>query len=148
MNIKKETDFWTGAMFFAIGSFAATVSLLNYSLGTLIRVGPGLFPTLIGSLLVAIGVALMARSFAVQGESLPNWRWGPVVRVTIALLSFGLLLDRAGLALSVIAMVFIATAPNLRTRFLETTALTAGLILFSWLVFIKGLNLPFRILPW
>ena len=51
MHIRSPKDFWAGLIFVALG--AAFVALaLQFRLGDLHRIGPGLFPTLVGSLLV------------------------------------------------------------------------------------------------
>jgi hypothetical protein len=54
MHIRSPKDFWSGLIFVVLG--AAFVALaLQYRLGDMHRIGPGLFPTLVGSLLVGLG---------------------------------------------------------------------------------------------
>src|SRR3954453_22205924 len=67
MTIRAPKDFWAGVMFCgfaAIGILAAK----GYSLGSAGKMGPGYFPLLLGIVLAAMGVILMARSVVVEGE--------------------------------------------------------------------------------
>ena len=54
-TIRAPKDFWTGVMFIAIAAVALYAGR-GYSLGTAVRMGPGYFPMLLGSLLALIGL--------------------------------------------------------------------------------------------
>src|SRR5437763_1164295 len=61
MKIRSPKDFWSGLIFVAMGvAFVALAS--QYRMGDLHRMGPGLFPTMVGGLLAALGAIVAARS--------------------------------------------------------------------------------------
>ena len=59
--------------------------------------GPGYFPTVLGSILALFGVVSIGRSFIRPGEAIAALAWRPLVLVLGAAVLFGLLLDRLGL---------------------------------------------------
>ena len=70
MRIRAPKDFWSGLMFcgFAV---AAILAARGYSLGTAGKMGPGYFPLLLGGVLGVLGLILVGRSLALDGEPLP-----------------------------------------------------------------------------
>ena len=60
MRIRSPKDFWSGLFFITVA--AAFIGLsLQYGTGTMHRMGPGLFPILVGALLVGlVGPAAIA----------------------------------------------------------------------------------------
>src|SRR5205085_8179104 len=83
MRIRAPKDFWSGVMFC---SFAAVAILAarGYSLGTTGRMGPGYFPLLLGFVLGALGVVLIARSFALEGEHVARLHILPLLIIAFA----------------------------------------------------------------
>src|SRR5215467_9838784 len=57
MRIRSPKDFWAGLIFIAIGGGFVLLAQ-QYRLGDMHRMGPAMFPTLVGALLVLLGVAL------------------------------------------------------------------------------------------
>ena len=49
----------------------------NTALGTMHRMGPGLFPTLVGVLLAGLGLIIAARAFAIDGPPVPRFHARP-----------------------------------------------------------------------
>ena len=68
--MKNPRDFWTGVIYVAVGT-AAVVIARDYGLGTAFRMGPGYFPTILGGLLVLIGLLSLGRAALRSGEPLP-----------------------------------------------------------------------------
>jgi hypothetical protein len=62
MRIRLSTDFLTGLLFLALGSFAIIYGS-RYPIGTASRMGPGYYPLLVSSGLVLLGCILVIRSF-------------------------------------------------------------------------------------
>jgi len=63
MQIKNGKDFWAGWMYIGFGAIFVIVAQ-NYSMGSALRMGPAYFPTWLGSLLILLGIAVVARSFS------------------------------------------------------------------------------------
>ncbi|MDB5838489.1 MAG: tctB4 [Herminiimonas sp.] len=64
--IRHPKNFWTGIIFLLTG-LAAVLIARNYSLGAAARMGPAYFPTILGSLLILIGLIGIVRSFFGHG---------------------------------------------------------------------------------
>jgi putative tricarboxylic transport membrane protein len=62
MKINNGKDFWAGLMFTATGIFFMVASRA-FPMGTAVRMGPAYFPTVLGGLLVVLGVAIVVRAF-------------------------------------------------------------------------------------
>jgi hypothetical protein len=69
MKIKSPKDFWAGLMFIASGLFFAVWALEFYQMGTAVRMGPAYFPTMLGFLLVALGLIVLAQSVMMLPEA-------------------------------------------------------------------------------
>lgn len=62
MKIRNGKDFWAGIMFTGTGIFFMLASRA-FPMGTAVRMGPAYFPTVLGGLLVVLGLAILARAF-------------------------------------------------------------------------------------
>ena len=146
--IKHPKDFYSGLMYAAIGGGAIAVAG-GYNMGTSVRMGPGYFPTILGGLLVLVGVISMVRSFTHEGERIKTFSWKEIALVLGSVVLFGLLVRGAGLVPSLILMVVVSAWAS--DKFKIKTALLLAVLtsVFSALVFVKGLGLPFAIIgPW
>ena len=76
MRIRSPKDFWAGLIFIAIGGGFVLLAQ-QYRLGDMHRMGPAMFPTLVGALLAALGVIIALRAFAFQGEPVPRFYLRP-----------------------------------------------------------------------
>src|SRR4051794_1510715 len=62
MQIRNGKDFWAGLMFVGFGA-AFVIIARDYPMGEALRMGPAYFPTMLGGLLVLLGMATFVRSF-------------------------------------------------------------------------------------
>lgn len=124
-----------------MGGGALTIAR-DYGLGTAFRMGPGYFPTVLGWLLVVVGLASLARAAVRAGDPLPPRRVKGLFAVTAATLAFGLLVRGAGLVVALPLLVLVSAAASARFRWGPALALAVGLTLFCTAVFLKGLGVP------
>ena len=125
MKIKSQKDFWSGLMFIGSGLFFALWAI-GFSSDYAILGG-----TIIVSVLTAV--------FRPDAK--------PIVLVTAATIAYGYLMKPLGLVIATAALVYISALGGHEFRWKEVTILFIILILFSVLVFVKGLTLPFPIWP-
>lgn len=125
---------------------SAVASARDYGLGTAFRMGPGYFPTVLGGLLVVIGLVSLTRAALRAGEPLPPLRLKGLLAVTAATLAFGVLVRGAGLVVALPLLVVGSAAASARFRWGPALALAAGLTLFCTGVFLKGLGVPLPVL--
>lgn len=139
----------SGALFVAIG-VAGLWFGRTQSAGTLLRMGPGWLPRALSILLLALGavVALTAlRSTASDDEAVERPVWRPLVLVTVSIVAFGLLLERAGLIAAVLVLVLVACMAEPRRGVVGPIVLAALLAALSWGIFVAGLGMPLSLWP-
>jgi Tripartite tricarboxylate transporter TctB family len=147
MKIKSPKDFWSGVMFLGVGLFFVVWAATYYQMGTAVRMGPAYFPTLLGGLLVVLGLIVLAESFVAEGANVPRFAFRPLVMISLGCVAYGYLMKPLGLVLATAALVYICALGGHEFKWKEVTVLYIILIAFSWLVFVKGLTLPFPIWP-
>ncbi len=146
MRIRAPRDFWAGLFFIAV---AAAFMLLStqYSMGNMHRMGPALFPTLVGALLAGLGLIITARSFAIDGPPVPRLQARPILISIVAIALFGVVLAHFGLVAAIVALVAVAAVASSESKPLEVAGLIVVLIAFSVGVFAWLLGLPIPLWP-
>jgi putative tricarboxylic transport membrane protein len=143
--IRNPRDFLSGLIFGGVGLATVYVGRES-SMGTATKMGPGYFPTVLGMLLVLIGLSLVVRAFITTGERIRGFALRPLVLVLGATIVFGLLIRSAGLVVSVVALVLISAAGSRVVVWPPAVALAIGLAGVSAIVFVKLLGLPIPLL--
>jgi hypothetical protein len=110
-------DLLLGAIFALIGA-GFVIASRGLDLGTPQRMGPGLFPLILASVLLLLGIAIAARSF------------------------FGITVQGLGLAGAVALAIATSAFASQRAGLMLAALLTLGLTIFCVLVFSYGLGLP------
>src|SRR3954453_20250535 len=146
MRIRAPKDFWAG-LFFVAAAAAFILLSRQYSMGNMHRMGPALFPTLVGALLAGLGLIIAARSFAIEGPPVPRFYARPILISLIAISLFGVVLAHFGLVAAVVALVAVAAVASSESKPLETAGLIVLLIAFSVGVFAWLLGLPIPLWP-
>jgi hypothetical protein len=146
MRIRSPKDFWSGLFFIAVA--AGFIGLSHqYGTGTMHRMGPGLFPILVGVLLVGLGMIIALRAFVFDGPPVPRFHARPIIVSLIAIALFGVALTHLGLIGAVAAVVLVGALASPESRPLETIGLAVVLILFAATVFVWLLGLPIPLWP-
>ena len=139
-------DVVAGLIYIGFGGLMLWVGL-GYKMGTAGDMGPGYFPRVLATMLILLGVASLVRGFTVRGDRLGGVAWKPLVLVLASSVLFGLLLERAGLAVALAVLVLVSATASKKFKF-DWRALLglAALIAFCILCFVKGLGVPMPIL--
>lgn len=146
MRIRSPKDFWSG-LFFIAAAAAFIVLSRQYNMGNMHRMGPGLFPTLVGTLLAGLGLVIALRAFAIDGPPVPRFYARPILVSLVAIVLFGIALQLSGLVAAVAVLVLVGAIASAESRVLETIGLTLALIVFSVAVFVWLLGLPIPLWP-
>ena len=146
--IRQHKDFWSGVMFFALGVLFIIWSR-EYQFGSAQRMGPGYFPTILGFLMAFLGIvvavpALSKKSPVVHVEKIG---WRGLIIVLGAVLLYALTLLRLGFVVSLVLLMVISAMASSEFNWKETIISTLVLGVFSYLAFVKGLNLQFAVWP-
>lgn len=147
MKIRAPQDFCAGLMFVAIGCAAIMLSR-DYTLGSSARMGPGYFPTVLGGILIALGLFTGLRSLAFDGARVGRFNWKPLLFVLGGLALFGQALQNLGLAVAIFALIIVSALGGHEFKLKQVLLLAAILEIGSIVVFNYGLQLQFPVWPW
>ena len=117
---RTNKDLWAGIHYIVIGAVAMWIAT-SYPFGTALRMGPGYFPTVLGGIMIAMGIYVLLLGFRKDYEKIQ-----------------GHTSYRAMLAL-----IPIAASAGRDFRWKEIIPLTIGLTIACAAAFIYGLGLPY-----
>ena len=146
MQIKNHRDFWAGLLFIVTGVLFMVLSR-QYQLGTAAKMGPGYFPTILGGLMALLGLLVMLPSFKGPKVSVNRIDLRMILMILAAVAVFALTLPKLGMIVAVFLLILIASMASHEFRLKATLISAVVLLVFSWLVFVKGLELQFPFLP-
>jgi hypothetical protein len=141
-DILKTKDLWAGVMLIATG-VAAVVIARDYPFGSTLRMGPGYFPTILGSIITLFGLYFVIKGLRSSEMIEANWSLRALIVLPLSLVLFGLLMDRAGFLPALAVLVFGSAAAGPEFKFKEVTLLTIILTALCVVIFIWGLALPY-----
>lgn len=140
-------DIVGGLLLTAFGIAVAWYAAASYDLGTLRRMGPGMFPMALGVVLAAFGVLIAVPAFFREG-TMPILRiWSPIF-VLAGVAGFAILIRPFGLIPAILAVTIISSLAELKIRPVSLTILSASLCLIAWAIFRLGLRLPLPMFNW
>ena len=135
-----KADTWAGLATLVFGLSVLYISA-DYGLGRPGRIGAGYVPLIIGVVTCSLGLLLLARANFSAEPVDTDIAWQPLLLVVGAIVTFALLLDRAGLMVAIPATVIVA-APAARGNTV-LSVLVSGVLLsaFSWALFVYFLKI-------
>jgi putative tricarboxylic transport membrane protein len=141
LRIGNPKDFLAGLLF---SGFAALLiyNALLLPLGTARSMGPGYFPLVLAVILGVLGVITTLKGLRPEGDRVARVTWRGVFFVIGSVVLFGLTVHPFGFIPAVALSVAVATLGSAEARPLPALGLVAFLVVFCWLVFIKGLGMP------
>jgi hypothetical protein len=146
LRIKDPKDFAAGALLILIGVLGYLL-VRDLSFGTARRMGPAYVPSLISWAIAVVGLILCARSLVRAGTGFPAWHWRPLLVISAAVLAFGLLIDRAGLAIASASMIVVANLGNAERRWAFALLFALAIAVAASLLFSVLLGLQMSVLP-
>jgi len=147
MLIKSPKDFWSGAVFTAAGLFIGIYGVTHYAYGSALRMGPGYFPTWLGSITAILGLIVFVRSFVLDGPPVPKINWRPILFIIIGCVLYGYILKPAGLMIATVVLTAVSALGGHEFKWKEVAWLSLFMAFLSWMIFVWGLKLPFPMWP-
>jgi hypothetical protein len=145
--VRGGQDVLCGLLFVLIGAAGLWIAR-NYPTGTPVRLGTGVFPRLLCWGLIGIGAIVLARGLLERGPGISGWAWRPVLLVAAAAAAFALLIEPAGLFVTMIVMMVLGALAGHGHSLKEFTVFAAVMLLLAWAIFIWGLEMPIKVFPW
>lgn len=148
-------DFYAGALivFVGLGTFLEAQA---ESIGTLDNIGPGLFPVILGVLLIVVGLLISLGGVLSEAGTqpahpdavmaLPDWRGcAGILSGVLAFLVLGL---RFGLIPATFACVFLSSRGDRLSTWKESFILALVMTICTVGLFWYALQIPFPLLEW
>ena len=146
LGVRRPVDLLAGLVLLAL---AITIWQLNarFPVGSLRAMGPGYVPRLLAAALAAISLGLMIYAWLGVASAMPTWRPRPAIVLALAMLAFGLLIERAGLIVATCAAVPIAALAGRDARPFELLVFTLCAAGVAVVVFVWGLGQLIPVMP-
>jgi hypothetical protein len=151
-GLKHKRDYYAGGLIMLFG-LVAVLKGPGYNIGTLLRMGPGYMPTVLGVILLLLGMIIAGTAVvtpAGEDEGIlpesPEW-WGWLCILAGPAL-FILLGTYFGLLPGTFACVFVAALGDRTMTLKAAVLLAAGISLFGVLLFSYVLQISLPVLQW
>jgi hypothetical protein len=142
VEARGSQDVWAGLLLTATG-VAALFLARGYPAGTVLKMGPGYFPRVLGGILVLFGLYVTIAGLRRGGAIPAGWSPRALVLVPLSIVLFGVLVEHAGFVPALVVLVVVSAAAGREFRLGEVALLTALLTALSVVVFVWGLGLPY-----
>lgn len=146
-TLLRKRDFYAGGLMTLLGA-AVTLDSTSYSLGTLMHMGPGMFPFILGVVLTFIGILIFGTAVVTplgEDESIlpkqKEWRgWGCILAGPILFIIMG---EFFGMFLATFSCVFVSALGDRTATLKSSFMLAAGVTVVGCFLFSYVLQLPF-----
>jgi hypothetical protein len=138
-------DFFAGLLYILLGAVSMWIAR-DYPFGTALRMGPGYFPTVLGGMMIAFGVAVLLMGIKNNEKIKGHWSIRALIVLPLSAVAFGILMEEAGFIPALAVLIPFAAASGREFKWLEVLLLTIGLIILSLAIFIWGLGLPYPLI--
>ena len=118
----------------------------DYPIGSALRMGPGYFPVALGGIMFLFGVYIMVQGLISKEKVTGNWSLRALIILPVAMVVFGVVVERAGFVPALIGLTIISAAAGSQFKFLEVLLLAIGLTVGSAALFIYGLGMPYPLI--
>jgi hypothetical protein len=147
-----KRDFYAGMLMTLLG-IGVTFNSMSYNLGTLMHMGPGMFPFLLGILLTFLGLMIFGSAVVTPlGEDehiLPKqkeWKgWACILMGPISFIIFG---EFFGMVPATFSCVFVSAMGDRDATWKGSFLLSAGITVVSVVLFSYVLQIPFPMFRW
>ncbi len=133
-------DFLSGLMFVVFG-LAALYFGQHLALGTTVRMGPGYVPRMLSLILLALGALVCIVALVSGSEPVERPKWKPITLITIGIVCFALLFERAGLIPALVVLVTISSLAGEEFKLVEVIGNIVALSILCTVVFKVGLGM-------
>ena len=144
--IRNPQDFYGGLALVALALFAFWASddlpgMRGFSFG------PGTAPRLFAGILLAFGAVITAMGFLTDGRPLERYAIRGPFWITVSIFIFATTVRPLGLVIATFLSFLVSGAGSAETRWVETTIAGVVMTIFSVLLFVYLLALPFQLWP-
>ena len=151
-TLVKKRDFYAGGIMILLGA-AVTLNSMSYNTGTLMHMGPGMFPFILGVTLTLVGVMIFGTAVVTplsDDESIlpenKEWLgWGCILAGPIFFIVLG---HYFGMAAATFSCVFVSAMGDNESNWKTSAILAACITVPGCFLFTYVLQLPFPLFRW
>jgi hypothetical protein len=137
-------DFLSGLMFITFGLLALYYGQ-KLAIGTSVRMGPGYVPHMLALIMMFLGAVISITALVSGSEPVEKPKWKPITMVTVGIVCFALLFERAGLLPALVVLIFISSLGGEEFKLTEVLGNMVVLAILCTLVFKVGLGMNISI---
>jgi hypothetical protein len=148
LKIKSLRDFLSGLLFMLMGVLFA-LGGIGRAVGSAALPGPGFFALAVGLALAGIGLVVLFKSLTIEteaGDPVGPVAWRALLGVVLAVATFAVTVQVAGLVLATALVVLLASPAAAGQRWGDSLMLAGVLMLLGWLIL--GVALPVAVPMW
>jgi uncharacterized membrane protein len=138
----QNPDILAGIMFVGVGSLGMWMAR-DYPFGSALRMGPGYFPSVLGGIMIAMGVYCLIKGLKVQDKITRTWSVRALIILPITTFVFGVMMEHLGFVPAVIVLSVMAATASPEFHWIEQLVLAVGLTIGCVALFIYGIGLPY-----
>ena len=143
---RTNKDLWAGLMYIVTGALGMWIAR-DYPFGSALRMGPGYFPSVLGGIMIVMGIYVIALGLRKNHEKIQgNWSIRALIVLPISMVVFGILMEEAGFIPAMLALIPISAAAGRDFKWVEVVPLTIGLTILCAAGFIFALGLPYPLI--
>ena len=142
---RSNRDFFAGLLYILLGAVGMWIAR-DYPFGSALRMGPGYFPSVLGGMMIAFGIAVLLMGVKNNEKIQGNWSIRALIVLPLATVVFGVLMEEAGFIPAMLALIPLSAAAGREFKWLEVAALTIGLTIVCAIGFIRLLGLPYPLI--
>jgi hypothetical protein len=142
---RNNRDFFAGLLYIFVGALGMFIAR-DYPFGSALRMGPGYFPSVLGGMMIAFGIAVLLMGVKNNEKMKPYWSFRALIVLPLATVVFGVMMEEAGFIPALLVLIPLSAAAGKEFKVVEIALLTIGLTILSTLLFIKGLGLPYPLI--
>jgi len=142
---RNNRDFFAGLLYIVTGAVGMWIAR-DYPFGSALRMGPGYFPSVLGGMMIAFGIAVLLMGVKNNEKIKGNWSPRALIVLPLSTVVFGILMEAAGFIPAMLVLIPLAALAGRDFKWLEVVPLTIGLTVLCTAGFIYGLGLPYPLI--
>ena len=142
---RNNRDFWAGVVYITLGAVGMWMAR-DYPFGSALRMGPGYFPTVLGGMMIAFGIAVLLMGVSNNEKIKAGVSWRALIMLPLATGVFGWVMEEWGFIPAMAILIPLSAASGNQFKWSEVILLTIGLTVICTGVFIYGLGLPYPLI--
>jgi len=142
---RNNRDFFAGLLYILTGAVGMWIAR-DYPFGSALRMGPGYFPSVLGGMMIAFGIAVLMMGVKNNEKMKGTWSIRALIVLPLSTVAFGVLMETAGFIAAMLVLIPFSAAAGREFKWIEVGLITVGLTVLCTAMFIYGLGLPYPLI--